>query len=195
MGRFITWYIMMLVCGALIGLIPFGLGKYLDKPHLGQLGLILCSVSALLHPALPLAIAVAFVIGMCIAKNDIRINRNDTSFFRASEVRGNRVYSIQLYSIAGPLKGRVYSIGSAGLTIGRDGGCAVRLPDSTPGISRCHCSIRFHQGQLALVDLNSAYGTYMGDGTRLPPNYPMQLGAGSRFYLGSPNVLFEIRYR
>jgi len=73
MGRFITWYIMMLVCDALIGLIPFGLGKYLGKPHLGQLGLILCSVSALLHPALPLAVAVAFVIGMCIAKNDIRI--------------------------------------------------------------------------------------------------------------------------
>ena len=194
MGSFIAWYIIMLVCGAFIGLIPFGLGRYLYKPHLGQLGCILCAISALLHPALPLAVATAVVVALLVIKNDIRINRSDISAFPARVDPASRVPSIQLYCVAGPLKGRIYTIGSAGLTIGRDNGCAVRLPDSTAGISRCHCSIRFHQGQLAIVDMNSAYGTFMSNGTRLPPNYPMQLGPGSRFYLGSPSVLFEIRY-
>ena len=194
MGSFIAWYIIMLVCGALIGLIPLGLGRYLYKPRLGQLGCILCAISALLHPALPLAIATASVIVLLVVKNDIHFNRSNVPPSHAWSGQGNRVSSIQLCCIAGPLKGRIYTIGSMGLTIGRDNGCAVRLPDSTPGISRCHCSIRFHQGQLAIVDMNSAYGTFMGNGTRLPPNYPMQLEPGSRFYLGSPNVLFEIRY-
>lgn len=195
MGSFIAWYIIMLVCGALIGLIPFGLGKFLSKPHTGQLGLILCAVSALIHPALPLAIATAFVIAMLIMRHDIRKNRAATPVSNSWDMYSSRGTTFQLYCIAGPLKGRVYTIGPAGLTIGRDMGCAVRLPDSTPGISRCHCSIRFHHGDMALVDLNSAYGTFLGDGTKLPPNYPIRLNAGSRFYLGSPSILFEIRYR
>lgn len=193
MGTFLAWYIIMLVCGALIGLIPFGLGRYLYKPHLGQLGLIFCAVSALLHPALPLAVATGAVIALMIVKNDIGCNRNDVSFANTWGHQKSRGAGMHLYCMAGPLKGRIYRIGSAGLTIGRDSRCTVRLPDGTAGISRCHCSIRFYRGEPVLVDMNSAYGTFLGDGTRLSPNNPMRLGAGSRFYLGSPNVLFEIR--
>ena len=76
MDSFIAWYIMMLVCGALIGLIPYGLGRYLCKPHLGQLGCILCAVSALLHSALPFAIATGFVIILLLTKSDIRLGRS-----------------------------------------------------------------------------------------------------------------------
>lgn len=193
MGTFLAWYIIMLVCGALIGLIPFGLGKYLYKPHMGQLGLILCAVSALLHPALPLAVATGCMIALVIVKNDIRHSRSDMYFANTWGHPKSAGAGIHLCCMAGPLKGRVYTIGAAGLTIGRDNSCTVRLPDGTAGISRHHCSIRLHRGALVLVDMHSAYGTFLGDGTRLSPDAPMRLGAGSRFYLGSPNVLFEIR--
>lgn len=197
MGSFIAWYLIMLVCGALIGLIPFGVGRYLNKPRLGQLGLIFCAISALIHPAIPLPVAIGFIIAMFICKRDIGYPRYAPSADSGPLWQAPRSsYShIQLACLSGPLKGQVYTIGSAGLTIGRDNGCVVRLPGNTPGISRCHCCIRFQQGDLVLVDLDSAYGTFLGNGTRLPPNYPMQLGTGSRFYLGSSNVLFEIRYR
>lgn len=193
MGLIIPIYI-LIICGALIGLIPFGLGKFLHKPRTGLLGLVLCAVSALFHPALPLALAVVFVLAMLLMNGDIRPNRSSAPVSGSWNAYNNRSANIQLHCIAGPLKGRVYSVGSFGLTIGRDKGCAVQLPDSTPGISRCHCAVRFHQGNLALVDLNSAYGTFLGDGTKLPPNYPIHLRAGGRFYLGSPSILFEIKY-
>lgn len=197
MGSFIAWYLIMLICGALIGLIPFGLGRYLNKPHLGQLGLILSAISALIHPAIPLAVAVGFVIAMFICKQDIR-KLGGTNVVASGPVWQPAyqapIQRVQLVCLAGPLKGQVYSIGSAGLTIGRDNGCTVRLPQNTPGISRCHCSIRFQNNELYLVDMNSAYGTFQGNGTKLPPNYPMQLISGSRFYLGTPNILFEVRF-
>jgi len=195
MGSFIAWYLIMLICGALIGLIPYGMGRYLNKPRFGQLGLILCAISALLHPAIPLVLAIGFVIAMFLMRQDIRHPGYGTP--RYYPPAGRPVYTpapgSQLICLAGPLKGQVYAIGTVGLTIGRDNGCTVRIPDHTPGISRCHCSIRFQQGGLVLVDMNSAYGTFLGNGTRLPQNYPMQLSSGSRFYLGSPNIMFEIR--
>ena len=43
-----------------------------------------------------------------------------------------------------------------------------------------------------VTDLNSTYGTFLGDGRRLPPNYPTQLAAGSRFYLADTNCLFQL---
>ena len=76
--------------------------------------------------------------------------------------------------------------------LGRDTDCTVRFPSDTAGISRHHCALRWQQGVPVLVDLGSAYGTYMGDGRRLPPNYPMNVGPGTRFYLSSPGNLFQI---
>lgn len=197
MGSFIAWYLIMLICGALIGLIPFGIGRYLNKPRFGQLGLIFCAISALLHPAIPLPVAIGFIIAMFISKRDLGYPGSSAPVASGPVWQAPRSSypSVQLVCLAGPLKGQVYTIGSAGLTIGRDNGCTVRLPGNTPGISRCHCCIRFQQGELLLVDLDSAYGTFQGNGTKLPPNYPMQLVSGSRFYLGSPNVMFEVRYR
>lgn len=197
MGTFIVWYLIMLICGALIGLIPYGVGIFLNKPRFGQLGLILCSVSALIHPSIPLVLAVGLVIAQMLARNDIYFPGQSSriSWSQPSRVVSAPAYGIRLICVAGPLKGQAYSIGTAGLTIGRDNSCVVRLPDSTPGISRNHCRIQFQQGCLMLVDMNSAYGTYLANGTRLPQHYPTQLVSGSRFYLGSPNVMFEIRYQ
>ena len=196
MGTFIVWYLIMLICGALIGLIPYGIGRYLNKPRFGQMGLVLCAVSALLHPSIPLVLAVGFVIAMFLMQRDINYPGQSARVYypQAGRAVYTPVSGMQLHCISGPLKGQVYTIGSGGLTIGRDGGCVIRLPDNTPGISRRHCSIRNQQGGLVLVDMDSAYGTFLGDGTRLPRNYPMLLPSGSRFYLASPNIMFEVRY-
>lgn len=196
MGSFIVWYLIMLICGALIGLIPYGMGRFLNKPRFGQLGLILCAISTLLHPSMPLVLAVGFVVAMLLMRHDIRYPGNQTPVvYQPAQPIYTPVSAMQLICVAGPLKGQSYTIGTAGLTIGRDHGCVVQIPDHTPGISRCHCSIRYQQGALALVDMGSAYGTFLDNGTKLPPNYPMQLIHGSRFYLGSPNIMFEVRYR
>ena len=71
--------------------------------------------------------------------------------------------------LSGPLKGQVYQVGDGGLMLGRDTDCAVHFPPDTAGISRHHCAVRWQQGVPVLVDLNSGYGTFLGDGRQLPP--------------------------
>lgn len=94
--------------------------------------------------------------------------------------------------LAGPLQGQTYPLGSQGLVFGRNPNCTVRMPDGTPGLSGTHCMLRYQQGTLQLVDLGSSYGTYTGDGKRLPPHYPEPVAVGTRFCLGSQNLLFQI---
>ena len=99
---------------------------------------------------------------------------------------------LALNCLAGPLKGQIYPFNTGGMMLGRDTDCTVRFPSAASGISRHHCALRWQQGVPVLVDLGSAYGTYMGDGRRLPPNYPMSVGPGTRFYLSNPGNLFQI---
>lgn len=94
--------------------------------------------------------------------------------------------------LAGPLQGQTYPLSGQALVFGRNPSCTVRMPDGTPGLSGTHCMLRYEQGMLQLVDLGSSYGTYVGDGKRLPPHYPEPVAAGTRFCLGSRNLLFEI---
>lgn len=94
--------------------------------------------------------------------------------------------------LAGPLQGQTYPLGSQGLVFGRSSRCSVRMPSGTPGLSSSHCLLRYNQGVPELVDLGSTYGTFTGDGKRLVPQYPEPVGAGTRFFLGSQNLLFQI---
>ena len=100
--------------------------------------------------------------------------------------------SLAVRCLAGPLQGQTYPVSSQGLLFGRTPNCAVRMPDGTPGLSGTHCVLRINQGVPELVDLGSRYGTFTGDGKRLPPQYPEPVAAGTRFYLGSQNLLFQI---
>lgn len=94
--------------------------------------------------------------------------------------------------VAGPLQGQTYPIRGNEILFGREASCAVRVPKETPGISRRHCCIRWQQGMPVLVDLASSYGTFLADGKQLPPNYPEPVAAGTRFYLGNRNNMFQI---
>lgn len=62
-----------------------------------------------------------------------------------------------LIAQAGPLNGQRWNIAGS-LTIGRDPGCDVVIPDRQ--VSRYHARISPHQGSILLEDLGSKNGTY-----------------------------------
>lgn len=99
---------------------------------------------------------------------------------------------LALVCLTGPLAGQTYPVAPEGLMLGRDYDCGVCFPCGTPRIARHHCSVRWYRGGPALVDLGSAYGSFLPDGRRLPENLPFPVQAGCRFYLGSPDYSFEL---
>lgn len=189
MLRLIVTLAGMLLAGAVVGLIPFFVGRYMGKPGLGRLGFLCCTVGGLLFLSIPAA--VGFVIAIIVCRQDYWFPRRPVPADAPPAV-GSKASSLGVTCLAGPLKGQTYRISGSGLIVGRDYDCAIRFASETPGISRHHCSLRWQQGALMLTDLNSAYGTFLADGKKLPPQYPVQLSAGSRFYLANTGYLFQI---
>ena len=190
---FILGIAVLLLTGTLIGPLPLFLGRYFNRPGLGKLGMLCCAFSGLV-PGLALLVAIGFVLAIFIKKTDYVWPQRSAAppppppnpAPRPSQ--GNTLY---ITCLSGPLRGQSYPVGPDGLLFGCDPSCAVRFPAGTPGVSRQHCSIRWQQGVPVLVDMNSTYGTFLGDGRKLPPSYPTQLAAGSRFYLGDTRCLFQ----
>lgn len=184
----------LLLAGAVVGLLPLLLGRYFNRPGLGKLGMLCCTFSGLL-PGLQVPVAVGFILAVFIRKTDFIWPQRDAVPPPVQTVpppragQGNTLY---VTALSGPLRGQSYPVGPDGLLFGCDPSCAVRFPAGTPGISHRPCCIRWQQGVPVLMDLNSTYGTCMGDGRKLPSNYPAQLAAGSRFYLGDTRCLFQI---
>lgn len=187
----------LMLLGALVGLLPLALGRYFNRPGLGKLGMLCCTFSGLL-PGLQLPVAIGFVLAIFIKKTDFIWPQHGAAPVQSQSsysppqprtMPGNTLY---VTALSGPLRGQSYPVGPDGLLFGCDPSCAVRFPAGTPGVSHQHCCIRFQQGVPTLTDLNSTYGTFMGDGRKLPPSYPAQLAAGSRFYLGDTRCLFQL---
>lgn len=187
------------LAGAVIGLLPFFIGKYTGKPNLGKLGWKWCIGTgvSVLFAWLTIPVAIGFVIAIIV---------RDRDYYPAAKpapapdpvvvVNQPPVVNVNTHlgisCLTGPLKGQTYRVGPNGCIIGRDHDCGIRFSSDAPGISRHHCSLRWQQGVLTLTDLNSAYGTYMADGRKLPPQYPTQLAAGTRFYLANSGYLFQV---
>lgn len=196
MFEFLIGAALSMLSGAVVGLIPFFVGKYMGKPGLGQLGWKWTMVSGLLFLQVP--VAIGFVVAIIVRPNDYYPPQNPrpasvpATAPATAPASAPRAGSLGITCLSGPMKGRTYSISESGIMIGRDHDCAIRFDAEAPGISRHHCSIRWQQGALMLTDLNSAYGTYLSDGRKLPPQYPTQIGAGSRFYLADQRNLFQI---
>lgn len=110
----------------------------------------------------------------------------------ASPASGPAQGGLAVRCLAGPMQGQTFRVGNAGLQFGRETGCEIRFPNGAPGISGRHCCLRWEQGVPVLVDLGSRYGTFLGNGRQLPPNYPEPVAAGTRFYLSSTANLFQI---
>lgn len=184
----------LMLAGALFGLLPLLLGRYFNRPGLGKLGMVCCIFSGLV-PGLEVAVAIGFVLAIFLKKTDFdwpqRSASPTPSQYRPAPrpMQGTTLY---VTALSGPLRGQSYPLGQDGLLFGCDPSCAVRFQPGSPGVSHRHCCIRWQQGVPMLMDLNSTYGTFTGDGRKLPPNYPTQLAAGSRFYLGDASCLFQI---
>ena len=190
----IAWAFSMLG-GAIFGLLPFFVGKHTGKPNLGRLGWKWSMVAGLLFLQVP--VALGFTVAVIVRDHDYypapKSAVKVSSVSMAHEVPEScRPVKLGITALSGPLKGRTYPISESGIMIGRDYDCAIRFDANTPGISRHHCSLRYQQGALMLTDLSSAYGTYLSDGRKLPPQYPMAVGAGSRFSLGNQANLFQV---
>lgn len=108
----------------------------------------------------------------------------------------------RLRALSGEHKGKTFPLyDMREFTIGRNPQCAIRFRPDTQGVSGLHCKVEVEcysgigtsQIEVRLTDLNSTYGTYLGNGTRLTPNKAYQLRAGDTFLLanGGPAFLLE----
>lgn len=71
--------------------------------------------------------------------------------------------------------------------------CNMVFPENTEGISRLHCEIVPKTDGLLLKDLNSSYGTFLQNGTRVREGSPVLLKRGDVFYLASKKNMFKVR--
>ncbi|MGN0978101.1 MAG: FHA domain-containing protein [Faecousia sp.] len=117
-------------------------------------------------------------------------------------VKPGRYSSHQLRALSGEHKGKTFPLYEMQeFTIGRNPQCQICFRPDTPGVSGFHCKIEVidHSGigtwssEVKLTDLNSTYGTYLGNGTRLTPNreYPLQVGDTFLLANGGPAFLLE----
>lgn len=195
----IMYVALLLMSGALWGLIPLLVGKSTGKIELGKLGMLCSILSNLIF--LGIVVSVVFLIIILVRKEDIGTHSSAPAYTPGSYAGQPTVAApkivggLELYCVSGPLRGQVYPVGRDGVLIGRGPNCGVRLPEGTPGISREHCVVRFQQGVPVLMDLNSTYGTFQGNGGKLPPQYPVQIGPGGRFSLGGTDCTFQLTVR
>jgi len=80
------------------------------------------------------------------------------------------------------------------VTIGRDGAaCQIVIANNADRVSRTHCSVSFDaQLGLYIVTDMSSNGTFLTDGTRLPPQRPNRVARGTIICLGDPSNSFKL---
>lgn len=108
----------------------------------------------------------------------------------------------RLRALSGEHRGKTFPLYEMEeFTIGRNPQCVIRFRPDTQGVSGLHCKVEMEcysgigtsHTEVRLTDLNSTYGTYLGNGTRLTPNREYQLRVGDTFLLanGGPAFLLE----
>lgn len=110
-------------------------------------------------------------------------------------VRAGSAAQPKLIGMAGRYAGQAYLIGPQGLMMGRDqSACDFVFDVGANGISRTHCKIQYNSqtGMFILYDLGSSYGTYLGNGVRVPQGQPMALCPGEQFYLADRGCMFMV---
>lgn len=101
----------------------------------------------------------------------------------------------QIIGISGHFAGRAFPVSPQGTMMGREpASCDFVFPDGAQGVSRNHCKLQFNpQTQMfILYDLGSSYGTFLGNGMRVPQGQPAALRVGDEFYLGSRANVFRV---
>ncbi len=142
-----------------------------------------------------------FIMRKCIRQMVVA----DTKYKRALPVNTPRVKELEMKAPSG---GAALTVrGSSGIHAGKEymlsyGGnlvfgrnpekSGVCFPQGAKGISLNHCEIKWKEGFPVLIDRNSTYGTYFGNGQKLEPNVPYKLRDQVKFYLGSRENEFHI---
>ena len=101
----------------------------------------------------------------------------------------------KIVGVAGRYAGQAYLIGPQGLMMGRDRNvCDFVFDGNAVGISRTHCKIQYNPqtGMFVLYDMGSSYGTFLGNGVRVPQGQPMALRPGDQFYLADRSCMFMV---
>ncbi|MBR5596949.1 MAG: RDD family protein [Lachnospiraceae bacterium] len=128
------------------------------------------------------------------AENSISLEeaKEDNTKKQKQEDNQAEVVKPGLYGVSGeyeeafiPLTGEV--------VLGREYSCNLIFPGETLGISRRHCMVQYDQENkmFIIIDLNSTYGTFLGDGSRIPAGETMYLKEGEEFYIGN-NERFRV---
>ena len=102
------------------------------------------------------------------------------------------VHKCYLIGVSGLHAGKKYSIETRAV-IGR-GSYEIAFPENYPGISHPHCEIVRRGNGLTIRDLGSSYGTFFENGIQIGREEAVVLQNGNRFYLGSKENTFEVRY-
>ena len=101
---------------------------------------------------------------------------------------------MRVICLGGALNGKKYELNGT-VRIGRDPSkCQIAYPMNTKGVSAEHCELTFDGKVCYLKDLNSSYGTFRMDGSKMIPNVPELISSGTRFYLASTENTFEIHF-
>ena len=95
----------------------------------------------------------------------------------------------QIRGTSGYFKGRVIPVKGV-MLVGRNPQAQISYPVDTKGISGNHCQLIEEGGYISLADLESSYGTYLGQGIRLEAGIQYRLEEGDVFYLANPNHSF-----
>lgn len=102
---------------------------------------------------------------------------------------------IGLRGVSGMYSGLTFNLGPGEtLTIGRDAKLAqIVISEGSDMVSRTHCRISFDQQQnVYLLTDESKNGTFLSDGTRLPPNTPNKMARGAVVCLGDSSNSFRL---
>lgn len=98
----------------------------------------------------------------------------------------------RVVGLAGHYAGRRFAVDRP-LRLGRNSAKTdLSFPENTAGVSGVHCMLTPVDNGVALQDLNSTYGTFLGDGTRVMPDQSVVLTHGMEFYLGGRAQLLKI---
>lgn len=112
---------------------------------------------------------------------------------QARPVAGMRRASLR--GVAGAYAGTSIELDST-CTLGRDPQLAnLVFPNESAQVSKRHCEVRFDAaaGKFYLQDTWSSNGTFLASGQRVAAGSAVELRPGDRFYLGTPDNMFEVR--
>lgn len=98
--------------------------------------------------------------------------------------KDNNENSIKIVCNGGGFYNKIFTFSGNDVTIGRAQNSTIKYPNDTKGVSRSHCKIMMHNGQLMLMDLGSSYGTFVKGKGKLTANVPVTITSGETFYIG-----------